>query len=107
MRKNAEHIVSYTAAELKAKRARGESKSDWKAAAKKPLPDGSDPDDAMPDDSTDELEWATSELPLPRRKAHMTLRIDADVLDWFRAQGRGYQTKINAILRKYYETKVG
>lgn len=37
----------------------------------------------------------------------MTLRIDADVLDWFRAQGKGYQTKINAILRMYYETKVG
>lgn len=107
MKKNAEHIVSYTAAELKAKRARGESKTDLKKAMLVPLPDGSDPDDAMPDDSTDELEWATTELPLPRRKAHMTLRIDADVLDWFRAQGKGYQTKINAILRKYYETKVG
>lgn len=31
----------------------------------------------------------------------------ADVLDWFRAQGKGYQTKINAILRKYYEQKAG
>ena len=37
------------------------------------------------------------------RKAHMTLRLDADVLGWFRAQGKGYQTKINAILRKYFE----
>lgn len=107
MKKKSEHIVSYTAAELRAKRARGESKTDLKKAMLVPLPDGSDPDDAMPDDSTDELEWATAELPLPRRKAHMTLRIDADVLDWFRAQGKGYQTKINAILRKYYEQKVG
>jgi len=105
MKKKSEHIVSYTAAELRAMAARGEDKTDLKRAMSVPLPDGSDPDDAMPDDTTDELEWATAEL--PRRKAHMTLRIDADVLDWFRAQGKGYQTKINAILRKYYETKVG
>jgi uncharacterized protein (DUF4415 family) len=31
------------------------------------------------------------------------LRLDADMLEWFRAQGRGYQTKINAILRSYFE----
>jgi len=34
-------------------------------------------------------------------KAQLTLRLDADVLDWFRAQGRGYQTRINALLRAY------
>jgi uncharacterized protein (DUF4415 family) len=94
MKKKSGHIVSYTAAEMRAMEARGESKSDWKAAAKKPLPDGSDPDDAM-----EHIDWATAELPLPRRKAHMTLRLDADMLGWFRAQGKGYQTRINAILR--------
>ncbi|MBS0246816.1 MAG: BrnA antitoxin family protein [Proteobacteria bacterium] len=31
----------------------------------------------------------------------------ADVLDWFRAQGKDYQTMINAVLRKYYEAKAG
>ena len=35
----------------------------------------------------------------------MTLRLDADMFDWFRAQGRGYQTRINAILRKYFEQR--
>ena len=39
----------------------------------------------------------------PRRKAQLTLRIDADVLDWFKSQGHGYQTKINALLRAYME----
>ena len=34
-------------------------------------------------------------------KKQVTLRLDADVLEWFRAQGRGYQTKINALLRAY------
>lgn len=37
------------------------------------------------------------------RKKQLTLRLDADVLEWFRAQGRGYQTKINALLRAYMD----
>jgi uncharacterized protein (DUF4415 family) len=37
------------------------------------------------------------------RKKQVTLRLDADVLDWFRARGRGYQTQINALLRAYVE----
>ncbi len=36
-------------------------------------------------------------------KQQVTLRIDGDVLEWFRSQGRGYQTKINALLRAYME----
>jgi uncharacterized protein (DUF4415 family) len=91
-------IVKHTAAELRAMRKRGETKSDWKTAAGKPLPSRRDPDDAM-----DEIDWATTELPAPQRKAPLTLRVDADMLGWFRAQGKGYQTKINAILRRYYQ----
>jgi uncharacterized protein (DUF4415 family) len=34
-------------------------------------------------------------------KASVSLRIDADVLEWFKAQGSGYQTRINAVLRAY------
>ncbi len=36
-------------------------------------------------------------------KASISLRIDADVLEWFKAQGGGYQTRINAVLRAYRE----
>ncbi len=36
-------------------------------------------------------------------KASVSLRIDADVLDWFKCQGSGYQTRINAVLRAYRE----
>src|SRR5258708_451306 len=98
MGKKSGHIVSYTADELKAMEARGETRSDWARAAAQPLPDGSDPDDA-----TEEIDWATTELPMPRRKAHASLRLDADMLDWFKSQGRGYQTRINAILRSYFQ----
>lgn len=38
-----------------------------------------------------------------KHKSQITLRIDEDVLDWFKKQGRGYQTKINALLRAYVD----
>jgi uncharacterized protein (DUF4415 family) len=34
-------------------------------------------------------------------KSQLTLRVDSDVLTWFKGQGRGYQTRINALLRAY------
>ncbi|MFQ5343644.1 MAG: BrnA antitoxin family protein [Anaerolineae bacterium] len=40
--------------------------------------------------------------PAPR-KQQVTIRLDGDVLDWFRAQGKGYQTRINSLLRAYME----
>ena len=40
--------------------------------------------------------------PVPN-KAQVTLRLAQDVLDWFKAQGQGYQTQINALLRAYME----
>ncbi len=36
-------------------------------------------------------------------KQQITLRLDADVLEWFRARGVGYQTQINALLRAYMD----
>jgi uncharacterized protein (DUF4415 family) len=36
-----------------------------------------------------------------RSKASISLRLDADVLEWFKAQGPGYQTRINAVLRAF------
>ena len=42
-------------------------------------------------------------LPKQARKAAISLRVDPEVLDWFRTQGPGYQTRINAVLRAYME----
>ena len=39
----------------------------------------------------------------PRTKTQLTLRVDSDVLDWYKQQGRGYQTKINMLLRAYMQ----
>ena len=49
---------------------------------------------------TDESFWKDAKVILPRRKEVVTIRLDADLLEWFRRQ-RGYQTRINAILRTY------
>lgn len=40
-------------------------------------------------------------LPVPIRKTQIALRVDDDVLEWFRAQGEGYQTRMNAVLREF------
>jgi uncharacterized protein (DUF4415 family) len=37
------------------------------------------------------------------KKSQVTLRIDADVLQWFKETGKGYQTRINSLLRTYME----
>jgi len=42
-------------------------------------------------------------LASPRRKTLLSLRVDADVVEWFRAQGRGYQSRMNALLRAYMD----
>lgn len=41
----------------------------------------------------------------PPSKEQVTLRLDEDVLKWFRSQGKGYQTQINALLRAYVEAR--
>ena len=40
------------------------------------------------------------------KKAQLTIRVDQDVLTWFKSQGRGYQTRINSLLRAYMEANV-
>ena len=77
------------------------SRSDWKAV------------DALTDDDIDTSEippldesfFAQAELRMPRTKPAITIRLDSDVLDWFKAQGKGYQTRINAVLRMYMEAQ--
>ena len=52
---------------------------------------------------TDE-EWARATVMRPGKVA-VGLRLDDDVLHWFKARGKGYQTRINAVLRRYIEAQ--
>lgn len=53
----------------------------------------------------DEAFFKNAVLRMPENKKAVSLRLDADVLDWFRRQGQGYQTKINVVLRLYMQAK--
>jgi uncharacterized protein (DUF4415 family) len=58
-----------------------------------------------PDAPPLDLDWSKARLVPPLGKDIVTLRLDSDVLEWFRAQGKGYQTRINQFLRTFYEAK--
>lgn len=64
-----------------------------------------DPDAGMTPDAW----WKHARIVVPASagKASVTIRLDRDLLDWFRKQGRGYQTKINAVLRAFVEAQTG
>jgi len=51
---------------------------------------------------TDEAFWQDARVVLPKRKEAVTIRLDADLLVWLRRE-RGYQTRINAVLRAYMD----
>ncbi len=99
--KKSGNIVSYTAAEIDAMLARGEDTSDPDAAAAMTEEEleaaiASDPDEAG-------IVWDEDSLSVALPKAPISIRLDPDVLAFFRGGGRGYQTKINAVLRSYME----
>jgi uncharacterized protein (DUF4415 family) len=54
----------------------------------------------------DEHFWKNAALIMPgdRPKSSIHLRVDHDVLDWFKSKGKGHLTRMNAVLRAYYET---
>ncbi len=49
------------------------------------------------------IDWDSATIEMPQPKVTLNMRIDRDVLDWFHRTGKGYQTRINAILRSYVE----
>ncbi|MBR9762030.1 MAG: BrnA antitoxin family protein [Rhodobacteraceae bacterium] len=49
--------------------------------------------------------FAGVDLPEPEPKKAISLRVDNDVLEFFKSQGKGYQTRINAVLRAYMDAK--
>jgi len=96
-------IARVTDDELRAKQARGEDKSDWKRAAAMTEAEIEAAIADDPDEAEMAVDWSQASVELPQPKATLNMRIDGDVLEFFRRQGKGYQTKINAVLRSYVE----
>ena len=96
-----ENIVSYTAEELQAMREQGLSQSDFSrtdAMTEQELQEAREND---PDAALTPEEWDSLIIEAPLSKEPISLRIDADVIAWFKAGGKGYQTRINSVLRSY------
>ncbi len=98
MRKKA-HIVCYSADEIEAKRALGESRSDWARASAATAEEIEASVAADADEAGLVVDWSRASVELPEAKAVLNMRVDRDILEFFRRQGRGYQTRINAVLR--------
>ncbi len=99
---NEERIVRYTADELRSMLDRGESKTDW--AYLDALSD-EDLEASIDHEDEGEFDWSTVYVGIPGPKQQLTVRFDRDVVDWFKAQGAGYQTRMNAVLRSYVEAQ--
>ena len=60
-----------------------------------------------PDAAPLDLDWSKAKIYYPKGKLPVSLRVDADVFAFFKSNGRGYQTRMNAVLRSYVEHELG
>ena len=97
-------IRRFSETDLEERRAHGESRTDLarvraKMAEERERDIASDPDfSGVPED------WHKSaEAVMPTPKKLLSLRLDSDIVDWFKLQGPGYQTRINAVLRAFVQ----
>jgi uncharacterized protein (DUF4415 family) len=98
------NIVRYSADEIRERIAKGESKSDWARV------------DTMTDEEIEaqmrddpdwkdfiDIDWSKAVAVYPQPKNPVSIRLDSDVLAFFKATGKGYQTRINAVLRHFMQ----
>jgi uncharacterized protein (DUF4415 family) len=93
-------FVRYTRDEVRAMLARGEDQTDWarvRAMSQDEVERLADEEDGPLPEGWEK----TIVLGIPEPKQGVHIRLDADVLRWFKAQGPGYQTRINAVLRAF------
>ncbi len=99
---NQEDIRRYTADEIDAMREREESQTDW---ARVDAMTEEELEASIDHDEEGEIDWSTVQVGIPSPKQQLTVRFDADVVEWFKAQGAGYQTRMNAVLRSFVEAQ--
>ena len=99
------HTVKFTDSELARLNDQEGTLSDWGKAASMTsteiearVASDSDEDEMV-------MDWDNATIELPQPKAVLNMRVDKEVLDYFRKSGKGYQSRINAVLRSYVELK--
>ena len=80
-----------------------EDKTNWEAFKALPTPS----DDEPLDEDEEGFDWANAVIVHPVPKELVSIRLDKDVLEHFRAGGKGYQTRINAVLKAYVKAQGG
>lgn len=101
-----EHIVSYSADEIREIVARGESRSDW---ARVDATTDAEIEASIRDDldlADSDSDWSKATLVYPVHKQALSIRVDRDVVDFFKAEGKGYQTRINNVLRRFMQEEL-
>jgi uncharacterized protein (DUF4415 family) len=98
------NIKKFSAAELEKLRAGGKSRTDFTRVRSKTEAE-LEQDIATDADFRDVPEnwYEAAEAVMPAPKKLLSLRLDEDVVDWFKRQGPGYQTRMNAVLRAFVE----
>jgi len=83
---------------------RMKGKTDWKRV--KNMTEEEIEQNARDDPDTlllEDCDLSSLRVEMPKGKKQITLRVDQEVIEWFRAFGKGYQTRINAVLKAYME----
>ncbi|MDO3442492.1 BrnA antitoxin family protein [Agrobacterium sp. V1] len=97
-----ERIVRYSLDEIREKIAKGEDRTDL---ARIDAMTDEDINRAMRDDPDwagfEDIDWSKAEVVFPTAKQSISIRLDQDVVDFFKSTGKGYQTRMNAVLRHY------
>lgn len=83
-------IVKHSLSEIRARRERGEDRTSANAPEAKSL--GAD-------------FWRSARVVVPNGKTSVHLRLDSEVVEWFKARGKGHLTRMNAVLRAYVEAQ--
>jgi uncharacterized protein (DUF4415 family) len=101
---NERDIRKFSVADLEARRTRGEGRSDLARVRAKSAAELERDIAGDPEFREEAEDWyRAAEAVMPRPKKLLSLRLDDEVVDWFKQQGPGYQTRINAVLRAFVE----
>ncbi len=110
MSKKREKLVQMTLDEIKRAHQHGDyGKTDWKrveALTDEEIEEAvrNDPDAAP---LLDKDFWKNAKIVKPRNKVDIHMRLDPDIVEFFKKEGPGYQSRINAVLRTYMEARKG
>ncbi len=95
-------IVRCAADELDEMLRRGEDQTDW---ARVDAMSEEEREAAIDHDDEGTFDWSTTQVGIPGPKQQLIVRFDRDVIEWFKAQGAGYQMRMNAVLKSFVDAQ--